>query len=54
MLTGSNGQTNNTNDIKVVGSGKTYDSKLYIFEEVDYRAEFQFLEITVEKVPIDP
>ena len=31
----------------------TYDHKLYIFEEIDYKAEFQFLEISAQKINMD-
>jgi len=37
----------------VVSTGKTYDSKLYIFEELDYKMEFTYLEISAQKVTLD-
>ena len=50
VLTGLTTPVNNGNDIKVVGQGMTYDHKLYIFEEIDYKSEFQFLEISAQKI----
>ena len=38
VLAGVGPQANDANnDIKVVSTGMTYDSKLYIFEELDYK-----------------
>ena len=53
-MTGYTSSMNQNQDIRVVSSGRTYDQKLYIFDELDYKTEFQFLEINAQKVPLGP
>jgi hypothetical protein len=39
-MTGLTANAAANHDVKVVSNGKTYDDKLYIFDELDYEIEF--------------
>ena len=49
-MTGLTANAAANHDVKVVSNGKTYDDKLYIFDELDYETEFQYLEIIAKKL----
>ena len=44
------GQLRNSSQIKVYADGQTYDQKLYTFEELNYKKEFNYLNIFVKRV----
>ena len=43
------GQLKGSNNIKVYADGQTYDSKLYTFEELNYKREFNYLNIFIKR-----
>ena len=43
------GQLRASNSIKIYADGQTYDKKLYTFEELNYKREFNYLNIFVKR-----
>lgn len=43
------GQLRSSSSIKIYADGQTYDQKLYTFEELNYKREFNYLNIFVKK-----
>ena len=43
------GQLRTSSNIKIYADGQTYDKKLYTFEELNYKKEFNYLNIFVKR-----
>lgn len=43
------GQLRNNSHIKIYADGQTYDEKLYTFQELNYKKEFNYLNIFVKR-----
>lgn len=43
------GQLRSSSSIKIYADGQTYDKKLYTFEELNYKREFNYLNIFVKR-----
>ena len=43
------GQLRSSSNVKIYADGQTYDQKLYTFEELNYKKEFNYLNIFVKR-----
>ena len=43
------GQLRSASSVKIYADGQTYDKKLYTFEELNYKREFNYLNIFVKR-----